>query len=127
MKNLKELQKHDELNKAKLDIPLIDFKEGVNDEGPVFMPTWKLSRDRGDSCIPSPSNKMSLECFGVRDEQLKGFGWRDRILYKTMVGNERAGTNFMLRCDSYDRIDVGNMQKSTHAGVIGFYSIIPRQ
>jgi len=127
VQKLKDLQNYDELKKAKTDIPLIDFKEGVNDEGPVFLPTWKLSRERTDSCVPSQNNKIGIDCFGKRDEQLKGFGWHDRILFKNIAGNERSGSNYMIRCDSYDRVDMGNMHKSTHAGVIGFYSIVLRQ
>jgi hypothetical protein len=126
LQKLKELQNYDELKKAKTEIPLIDFKEGVNDEGPVFLPTWKLTRDRTDACVPSQNNKIGIECFGKRDEQLKGFGWRDRILYKTTPSNDVTGSNYLIRCDSYERVDIGNMHKSTHAGVMGFYSLVLR-
>jgi hypothetical protein len=44
-----------------------------------------------------------------------------------MAGNEISGSNYMIRCDSYDRVDIGNMHKSAHAGVLGFYSIVLRQ
>lgn len=112
---LRELQHYDELSIALKEIPLRGFKEGVSGEGPLFMPTWNLTRKRPIACVPSDStNKVDKSCFNDK----YGIGWHDRILYK-----EEMTSNYMAHCTLYNRIDIGNMRESTHAGVIGLYEM----
>lgn len=120
---LKELQKNDELTAALTKAPLSGFKEGVSNEGPLFMPTWRLARNRPDACSPGKdTNKIDVTCFGAGDEALGGIGWHDRILYK-----ESMTSHYMAHCVEYNRIDVKNMHASTHAGVTAFFEMRPVQ
>jgi hypothetical protein len=118
---IKDLQKYDELKKAMDDPPLDGFKEGVSAEGPLFMPTWKLSRGRPDECVPDKNtNKIDTTCFSSPREALGGLGWHDRILYK-----EYMTSNYILHCIDYNRMDAKNMHQSTHAGVTAFFELRP--
>lgn len=112
---LKELQSYDELTSSLKEVPLRGFKEGVAGEGPLFMPTWNLTRNRPSSCVPLPeTNKLNSNCFS--DEF--GIGWHDRILYKELMTS-----NYMAHCTLYNRFDIGNIKSSTHAGVIGMFEM----
>ena len=114
---LKDLQKNDELKRSTDEVPLLGFKEGVAGEGPLFMPTWRLSRNRPDSCSPGKdTTKVDVTCFGDPNETLGGLGWHDRILYK-----ESMTSNYMMHCLEYNRFDVKNIHASTHAGVIALF------
>lgn len=116
---LKELQKYDELKQSMGDVPLSGFKEGVSNEGPLFMPTWRLTRGRSDDCSPGKdATKVNVTCFGSPNETLGGIGWHDRILYK-----ESMSSHYLAHCTDYNRLDVKNMHASTHAGVIGFFEM----
>ena len=116
---LRELQQYDELKQALKEIPLIGFKEGPAAEGPLFLPTWKMARDRPDSCVPtSDSTTISPTCFADASDQTSGIGWHDRILYR-----ESCTSSYMTHCTSYDRIDIKNMHASTHAGVVAFFDM----
>ena len=98
---------------------LSGYKEGVSNEGPMFMPTWRLTRGRSSNCSSqSGVNKVNLGCFERPEEGLGGLGWHDRILYKEM------GTSYyVVHCVGYNRLDVMNMHESTNAGVIGFFEV----
>lgn len=116
---IKELQKFDELKRALEDSPLVGFKEGVAGEGPLFLPTWKLARNRPDSCVPTTdTKKIDNTCFAKMTEGFSGIGWHDRILYK-----ENITSNFMMHCMDYNRMDIKNMHASTHAGVTAFFEL----
>ena len=116
---LKEIQRYDELKKAMEDVPLAGFKEGVSAEGPLFMPTWRLTRGRPDSCVPAPNTtKIDASCFSQPNDALGGVGWHDRILYKEMMTS-----NYMAHCIDYNRVDVKNMHASVHAGVTAFFEM----
>ncbi|CAH6419984.1 Hypothetical protein HVR_LOCUS1041 [uncultured virus] len=116
---LKELQKNDELTIAKNEAPLAGFKEGVSNEGPLFMPTWRLTRGRPDACVPDKdATKVDITCFGSTDDAVGGIGWHDRILYK-----ESMTSHYMAHCLEYNRIDIKNMHASTHAGVTAFFEM----
>lgn len=111
--------KYDELYKARQETFLQGFKEGVNDQGPMFMPTWKLRLDRSHLCSPLDS-RLALphnQCFAAaaRGEMPS---WRDRIIYKEIPGGK-----YSLVCEYYNRFDVNNINKSTHAGVIGVFHL----
>lgn len=114
---IKEYHKYDELKKVLDDAPLNGFKEGVSGEGPLFMPTWKLVRGREDSCVPNEArNKIDQSCY---NQELSGsIGWHDRILFKEMLNS-----NYAVHCINYQRLDVKNMHASTHAGVVGLFSM----
>lgn len=121
--NLKELQKYDELKKAMTEAPLENFKEGVTNEGPLFMPTWHLARGRPASCDPGAGGtggKVDVTCFADAPEGMGGVGWHDRILYKELMTSR-----YMAHCIEYNRIDVANMHASTHAGVTAFFEMRP--
>lgn len=118
---MREYQKYDELKKALDDAPLYGFKEGAAGEGPLFPPSWKLARNRPDSCVPTTdTKKLSVNCFGKTSEAFSGVGWHDRILYK-----ENMTSDYMLHCTDYNRLDIKNMHASTHAGVTAFFEVKP--
>lgn len=113
---LREYQAYDELKSAMNDIVLHGFKEGVNGDGPLFLPTWNLSRTRDDTCVPDENTtNISSDCFTLQE---KGFGWHDRIIYKNNLTSD-----YTINCTEYNRIDIGNMHLSNNAGVIGLFQI----
>lgn len=116
----KSLQQYDELKNALKEAPLNDFKEGISNEGPTFLPTWRLAKRRDDSCIMEDGAKISTGCFSGVGDHSGGVGWHDRILYK-----EATTSNYIAHCISYSRIDIGNIHQSTHAGIIGVYELRP--
>ena len=112
---LKEIQKNDELRQAMNEVPaLYGFKEGVSNEGPLFMPTWNMAMGRPESC----ATKVTSDCYSSDIRIHGGIGWHDRILYK-----ELQKSPFVAHCLSYNRIDIQNMHESTHAGVIADFDI----
>lgn len=116
---IKELQAYDELIRAKREVPLVGFKEGVSSEGPLFLPTWKLARMRGDSCNPDKNAiKLNATCLAPPNERTGGIGWHDRILYK-----ESLTSNYLSHCTMYNRIDIKNMHLSMNAGVSAFFEM----
>lgn len=121
-RNFKNLQQYDELKQNLETIPLNGFKEGVSNEGPLFMPTWRLARGRSDKCVPGPNNEINAGCFAPPNYGLLGggIGWHDRILYKELMTS-----HYITHCTDYNRLDVNNMHASTHAGVLGIYEMRP--
>lgn len=116
---VKKLQDNDELKKAMTEEPLLGFKEGVSGEGPLFIPTWRLARGRGDRCSPNQNTtKISVDCFDNPNSELGGVGWHDRILYK-----ERMTSSYITHCTEYNRIDINNMHESTNAGVTAYFEL----
>lgn len=111
---IKEIQRYDELKTALTTVPLEGFKEGVSNEGPLFMPTWNMARGRPDSC----ATQITAECYSPDIRIHGGIGWHDRILYK-----ELQQSFYVAHCDRYNRIDVQSMHESTHAGVIADFDI----
>lgn len=119
---LKDLQKYDELTNSKnYNSPLSGFKEGVSNEGPLFMPTWRLARGRPNECSPNrDTTKISTTCFENVANDAGGIGWHDRILYK-----EAMTSHYMSHCLQYNRIDIKNMHASSHAGVVALFEMRP--
>lgn len=124
LNKLRELQNYDELKTARNQPIWHGFKEGINDQGALFMPTWNLKRGRDNSCSikqqmgkVQEQNKIQIssECFNDQDQ---GWGWHDRILYK-----DNLTSNGRISCLEYDRIDIKNMHQSDHAGVIALFSV----
>ena len=96
---------------------IFGFKEGINNKGPMFLPTWNLKRDRKELC--SDITKINLNCYNTTNPYLS-IGWHDRILYMDMEDKTTLETT---KCTLYDRLDIMNINKSTHAGIIGIYNI----
>ena len=93
---------------------LLDFEEGVNNDGPLFLPTCKMKKPRKSiheaSCI--------TDVFNIGQGQRKP-SWSDRILYC-----DRKKTKSVTQCLEYDRLDSGKtIQKSDHAAIYGLYTI----
>lgn len=116
---LKELRKKDELFQNKDKHPIDGFKEGPNDDGPMFLPTWRLQRKRDASC--SGDKSVPSACFVTPNADLGGIGWHDRILYQEM-----GTSHYSINCLAYNRLDVENMRASTHAGVTALFEIKSR-
>lgn len=118
---LKSLLAHDELRKEFWDPPLSEFQEGVNNEGPLFMPTSKMNKNRPSACRISKGQKsLPIDanlCFS--DDGNSYPSWRDRILYRNSNQDR-----FVLKCVGYNRLDLDGMQNSVHAGVIGIFDIV---
>jgi hypothetical protein len=118
---MQKLQQYDELKWAKSEPPLLGFKEGVSDQGPLFMPNWPLKRNRDQGCVPTnASEKISPYCFSDVPGEIGGIGWHDRILYK-----EASTSNYAAHCLSYASLDINNMHASTNAGVMALFDMQP--
>lgn len=111
LNKLRDLQRYDDLRNAMKYYPLFGFKEGVSGEGPLFLPTWKLTRDRSSQCIPT-GTRINSDCFS------NSIGWHDRVLYL-----ETTTLPHSIHCLQYDRLDIKNMHASNHAGVLSFFEI----
>jgi len=79
--------------------------EGIDDRGPLFLPTCKLQKGR----------TSTIYKLGKKNQRSPS--WCDRILYKCL------NNNYNIKCNYYNNIDVLEMNMSDHSGVIGLYSI----
>lgn len=121
---------------------IYDFSEGINNQGPSFIPTCKMIKGRTPGILNISDNSdtdessddeiqysicddnKSENCIdenywntGHYDQRVPS--WCDRILYKKF-GND--GPNIF--CTYYNRFDVGTvMAKSDHAGVISVFEL----
>lgn len=108
------LQEADELRiilgyaKLRGELPLL---EGINDQGPRFLPTCKLRQGR------TPSEEPTVATYKLGTSYQRPPSWCDRILYQA-VQEEKV-----IRCTGYFRWDRGNMNQSDHAAVIGTFMI----
>ena len=92
---------------------IYDFDEGIDNKGPLFLPTCKMLKNR--------FKNNSFWKLGKNNHRIPS--WCDRILYKKYTNNYNS--NYNLKCIYYDRFDVGNtMSKSDHCGVISIFKII---
>ena len=118
--NSKLLHDHDQLNEVKRDIFDNMLKEGVNNAGPLFDPTWSLKKIRGKDCqvgdTLSDGSIQSLKpkCFSSR----KDLGWRSRILF----GSAEDST-YVSNCIFYNSFDVGKIRDSPDSALVGIYDI----
>ena len=131
-KSLKWLQQHDQLNQVMnfrndLGIPLRGYSEGVENQGPLFAPTFNLKRDRSDSCnnpiSGSSDYQLNRDCYtSSKADENSGhsLAWADRILYKEILTSP-----YMLSCQAYNSMDMGNTHKSNHAPVYSLFSLKP--
>jgi hypothetical protein len=103
---------YDELHQQMIKGNIYTFCEGVSNEGPAFLPTCKMDKQRY-------INDKIKTCWSTGKEDQRIPSWCDRILYKKFNDD---GHN--LVCTYYDRFDIGEtMSKSDHAGVISMFEL----
>lgn len=99
---------HDELKEQMNRKNIYEFKEGVNNVGPEFIPTCKMVKGR---------EKNKYWKTGKFDQRIPS--WCDRILYNKFTQDQES-----IKCVYYDRFDCGEaMKKSDHAAVISIFEI----
>jgi len=92
---------------------IYEFNEGIDNKGPSFLPTCKMSKNR--------CKNITYWKLGKNNHRIPS--WCDRILYKKY--NNTYNTNYNIKCIYYNRFDVGNtMSKSDHSGIISIFNII---
>ena len=98
---------YDELREQMQRGNIYSFDEGIENQGPSFLPTAKMAKNRRKTDIVWNTGKY--------DQRTPS--WCDRILYKSGLKND-------IECIYYDRFDSGEaMKKSDHAGVIAVFNI----
>lgn len=106
--NPSDILKYDFLTSLTKNIQVLSgMKEGVNDAGPTFYPTYRLHKHR--DC-----DGKTIQCYETKG--VKRYGYPDRIFYRDLNSGNTS-------CKSYDRINNGAMLDSQHAGVIGTFTI----
>lgn len=91
---------------------IYSFEEGVNNVGPTFAPTCKMSKTR-------TAGNTTLESYSCGKQDQRVPSYADRILYN----NRNVDPSKQIFCQNYDRWDFGVMVKSDHAGVFGEFII----
>lgn len=132
--SIKSYQQYDEgilaLKKGQV---LEGFSEGIGGQGPLFMPTWRLTKGRGSDCnldyprtvqagagaAAASSSAVSASCFTL-SETNGSVGWKDRIYYRDFFTS-----TYVLTCEQYDRLDDPSMNQSSHASVTAIIRIGP--
>lgn len=131
-------QKYDELKVQMNRNNIYEFSEGVDNQGPSFIPTCKLVKGRttfpfktkhsfnDNISISRKNTDISNEKFinindywktGKKDQRVPS--WCDRVLYKQFTNDGHK-----LECTYYDRFDVGEvMSKSDHAGILSMFKL----
>jgi hypothetical protein len=106
---------YDELHQQMIKNNIYMFLEGVNNEGPTFLPTCKMSKDR----YQKSSNDILDGHWSTGKEDQRVPSWCDRVLYKKF-----SEDGHHLICTNYERFDVGStMSKSDHAGVFATFEL----
>lgn len=82
---------------------MFGYVEGINGEGPKFMPTCKMAKECG--CVERPYQTIKKNTVRIPS-------WCDRILHTDTV-----------TCINYDSFDDGFTCKSDHKAVIGLYKL----
>ncbi len=81
------------------------FLEGIDNSGPLFLPTCKMIKDQNRDWETGKENQRIPS-------------WCDRILYQNFDDTT------VIKCIYYNRFDEGEtMKKSDHSAVIGLYQI----
>lgn len=111
--NVQQLHEHDELKREMKQGLLPGFNEGVDNNGPMFLPNFRLNRGRDEKC----QSNLSASCYNS-SSKIGGIGWHDRILYKNI-----DSAPYFIKCKDYSRLDILSMQSSTHCGVIGQFEL----
>lgn len=128
----------DELRKSIMskNIPL-PFEEGIDNSGPMFMPTAKMDHERSSGSTVPGSYK-----FGTNNH--RNPSWCDRILYlpgslqkaptisqllsqaieKEEEASDFSTSNLPAICTYYDRFESGEtMKRSDHSAVCAYFTI----
>jgi len=109
----KMIDEYDELrlliNYPRSGIP--KFIEGVDNQGPIFIPTCKLKHCRKESDI---DREEIFKC-GKADQRAPS--WCDRIIFDASIGEKT-----IVSCAKYDRMETGTMNHSDHAAVYGIFN-----
>lgn len=104
---------YDELLEQMKRDNIYTFNEGIDNTGPLFLPTCKMIKGRNNS-----NNDECIDSWQIGKQNHRIPSWCDRILYKT---NDNI---VKLDCELYDRFDHGEiMKKSDHAGVISIINV----
>lgn len=115
-------KKFDELLEQKNKGSIYPLDEGVDNTGPTFMPTGKLSKYRPenyDKNTGGDHTPMGSKIFKLGTSHHRCPSFCDRILYNNV--NSKLP---QMRCIYYDRFDHGNVMKmSDHAGVIAVFEL----
>jgi len=97
---------HDELKLQMNKSNIYSLSEGINNKGPLFLPTCKMKKSRFN-----PSINSIYWNFGKNNNRIPS--WADRILYKSSL----------LTCTHYDRFDYGTLMcLSDHSAVFSIFS-----
>jgi len=122
---IKELYENFDELKCQMDKQNIyKFNEGIDNNGPIFLPTCKMLKNRD-------FKNRDLKNTNLKNTNLNNINWKlgkynhripswcDRILYKKYTKN-----NHNIKCIYYDRFDFGaTMAKSDHAAVMSIFVI----
>lgn len=107
----------DQMNKNNIH----KFMEGINNNGPMFLPTCKMQKGRSSKCEFNNPEDGDFRCWKTGVENQRNPSWCDRILYKKL--DENSSTDLM--CTVYDRFDIGDVMKmSDHAGVYAVLELL---
>jgi len=108
-------ENHDELRQELSNKTiLVPFEEGVEDTGPLFLPTCKMRKPRKN--IDDVHNIKEIYNIG-RGQRLPS--WSDRILYY-----DRSKSDHKTHCLYYNRYESGEtMKRSDHAAIVGIFDI----
>ena len=114
---------YDELREQMRRKNIHEFSEGINNQGPTFTPTCKMSKDRSREVYIEGDNELqaidSADSWKVGKQDQRVPSWCDRILYQKF-----SEDNHNIICTYYNRFDVGTvMSKSDHAGVISIFEL----
>jgi len=127
--------KYDELKEQMCRKNIYEFFEGINNQGPTFIPTYKMLKGRPTQSSYSENEIQSYEYISFKSLSVEiphgtyywktGWqnqrvpSWCDRILY-----NKFGDDGHNLKCTYYNRFDVGEvMAKSDHAGVLAMFEL----
>ena len=122
----KYYENYDELYLQMKKENIYSFQEGINNEGPMFQPTCKLSKTRNKNCqeTDNPDYKPTTDCWKIGNQSQRIPSWCDRILYKKTNQYDPRD----LYCIEYDVFDYNEtMTKSDHKAVYGIYELVNKQ
>lgn len=107
----------DELHEQMRRKNIYEFLEGVNNSGPLFLPTGKMVKGRQMTELLDDDENTNQWETGKLDQRVPS--WCDRILHQQFNAD-----NHELQCTLYDRFDTGEtMAKSDHAAVLGLFTL----
>ncbi len=116
--------KYDEMHQQMVIGTIYAMNEGVDNKGPMFAPTCKMSKNRKsknyDENNPINNHLSSDYRYIIGKHNQRVPSWCDRIIYSDYTCKQP----YEIQCIKYDRFDYGDiMVKSDHAAVIGIYKL----